>query len=137
MKYFIALMLLFSATLNAKYLDSKSCQECHEDIHYEHMKSMHAKSSLFHDEVHRKVKNAVDKDKYSCALCHMPATKNLASMIRGIEQPDESKVRQSDGVSCLYCHQIRELYQGKKYTIHCVNSITSKKTYYVWKSWKP
>ncbi len=127
MKYFFALLLLLNVAIEAKYLDSKTCQECHEDIHYEHMKSMHSKSSIFHDEIHRKVKNAVNKDKYSCALCHMPATKNLASMIRGKEQPDERDVRQTDGVSCLYCHQIRKLYHGKKYNINFINSLNAQK----------
>jgi len=131
MKFLIALLLLSTIYLQAKYLDSKTCQECHEDIHYEHMKSMHSKSSLFHDEVHRKVKNIVNKDKYSCALCHMPASKNLASIIRGMEQPDNKDVRQTDGVACTYCHQIRKLYHGKKYNINFINSLdTLKPTMY-------
>lgn len=118
MKLFVALLFLSILTLQAKYLDSETCKECHEDIHYEHMKSMHAKSSIFKDEVHRKMKNAVNKDKYACSLCHMPSTKNLASMIRGIEQPDDRDVRQTDGVSCIYCHQISKIYHGKNYNIN-------------------
>ncbi len=122
MKVIILILLLLSINIQAKYLDSKTCQECHEDIHYEHMKSMHSKSSIFSDEVHDKVKNAVNKNKYGCALCHMPSTKNLSAMIRGMEQPDSNKVRQTDGVSCMYCHQIRKLHYGKIYNINFVNS---------------
>lgn len=121
------LLFLLVITLQAKYLDSKSCQECHEDIHYEHMRSMHSKSSLFSDEVHAKVKNAVNENKYSCALCHMPSTKNLASMIRGLEQPNPSDVRQTDGVSCIYCHQIRDIYHSKQYNINFSSAVSGEK----------
>ena len=127
MKVFISILLLLTLHVEAKYLDSETCKECHEDIHYEHMKSMHSKSSIFSDEVHRKVKNAVNKDKYSCALCHMPSTKNLAAMIRGMEQPNKNSVRQTDGVSCIYCHQIRKIYHGDTYNINFINSINGEK----------
>ena len=127
MKIVIYIMFLFALTLQAKYLSSKACQECHEDIHYEHMKSMHSKSSIFSDEVHAKVKAAVNKDKYACALCHMPSTKNLSAMIRGQEQPNPDDVRQTDGVSCMYCHQIRKLHYGKTYNINFVNSSNGPK----------
>ncbi len=118
MRWIIALLLLWSVSVQAKYMDSKSCDECHEMIYAEHTKSMHHKSSLFSDEVHRKMKERVSKDKYTCALCHMPGTKNLAAMIRGMEQPNEKDVRQTDGVSCSYCHQISKIYHGKTYNIN-------------------
>ena len=127
MKVIISILLLLGLQLQAKYLDSHTCQECHEDIHYEHMKSMHSKSSLFADEVHRKMKEAVNKEKYSCALCHMPSTKNLSAMIRGQEQPNPDDVRQTDGVSCVYCHQIRKLHYGKTYNINFINSSNGPK----------
>ena len=118
MKLIVALMCFFSLSLQAKYMDSKSCEECHEDIYYEHSQSMHHKSSLFKDEIHKKVKEKVNKEKYSCALCHMPATSNLAGVIRGIDQPNPKDKRQSDGVSCAYCHQISKIYHGKTYNIN-------------------
>jgi len=127
MRVIIPILLLLALSLQAKYLSSETCKECHEDIHYEHMKSMHSKSSIFTDEVHAKVKMAVNKEKYSCALCHMPSTKNLSAMIRGYEQPDPDKIRQSDGVSCMYCHQIRKLHYGKTYNINFVNSANGPK----------
>jgi len=115
-KVYILLLMLLS--LDAKYLDTKRCQECHEDIHYEHTHSMHHKSSLFKDEVHQKVKNAVNKEKYSCALCHMPGSSNLRALMKGEEQPDERDKRQLDGVSCYYCHQIKDVYHSKMYNIN-------------------
>ncbi len=115
-KVFLLLSLLFS--LEAKYLDTQTCKECHEDIHYEHTQSMHHKSSLFKDEVHAKVKNAVNKNKYSCALCHMPGSSNLRALMKGEEQPNKNDKRQLDGVSCYYCHQIKDVYHSKKYNIN-------------------
>ena len=120
MKKFISLFLLCSLGLFAatKYPSSESCNECHENIYREHKTSMHHKSSIFKDEVHAKVKNAVNKDKYACALCHMPAAKNLRGIMRGEEQPNAKKHRQTDGVSCFYCHQISNVYHSKKYNIN-------------------
>ncbi len=118
MRWILSFLLLCTITLNAKYMDSESCNECHEDIYYEHSKSMHYKSSLFKDDVHKKMRDKVNKKKYSCALCHMPATSNLAGVIRGIDQPNPKDKRQTDGVSCAYCHQISKIYHGKTYNIN-------------------
>ncbi len=118
MKFLSLLLLLFTFTLQAQYQDSKSCQECHEDIYAEHSHSMHHKSSILKDEVHRKVVEITTPDKYSCALCHMPATKNLAGMIRGMDRPNPKEVRHQDGVSCFYCHQINNIYHAKAFNIN-------------------
>ena len=104
----ISLIVLLIISLNAKYLDSKSCAECHETIYAEHMESMHAKSSLFKDEFHRKMKELNFPDTYKCAICHTPAAKDLEKIRTGVYQPSHTK-RQLDGVSCLYCHQIAKI----------------------------
>lgn len=117
-KSFLTLLLLLSIAGEAKYLDSQSCKECHEDIYAEHTKSMHHKSSLFSDEIHKKVKESSNESGYACALCHMPSTKNLSAVIRGEEQPDPNDKRQSDGVSCFYCHQIEKVHHSKAYNIN-------------------
>ena len=101
----ISLIILFTIFSNAKYLDSKSCKECHETIYYEHMTSMHAKSSLFKDEFHRKMKELNFPNKYKCSVCHTPAANNLNNLISGRNQPSHT-VRELDGVSCAYCHSI-------------------------------
>ena len=123
----ILLMIFLSFSLEAKYLDTQTCKECHEDIYYEHTQSMHHKSSLFKDEVHAKVKNAVNKDKYSCALCHMPGSSNLRALMKGEEQPDERDKRQLDGVSCYYCHQIKDVYHSQKYNINISSAVDGQK----------
>lgn len=121
MKYL--LLLLFSIYLNAQvlYPSSESCNECHENIYREHTSSMHHKSSLFKNEVHAKVKEATSKDSYKCALCHMPAAKNIRSIMSGEKQPDPNDYRQTDGVSCFYCHQISKVYDSKAHKINFSN----------------
>ena len=120
MKALLSLFLLLNIHLFAAsvYPSSESCNECHENIYREHTSSMHHKSTIFSDEVHAKVKNAVNQEKYSCALCHMPAVRNLRKIMIGQEQPNPDKHRQSDGVSCFYCHQISNVYHSKKYNIN-------------------
>jgi len=129
MKFFLSILLLFAISANAevKYPSSDSCNECHENIYREHRASMHHNSSLFKDEVHAKVKNAVSKDKYKCAICHMPATKNLRAVMSGEKQPDPKSYRQTDGVSCFFCHQISKIYDSKAHKINFSNYRGEKK----------
>ena len=112
MKYFILTILLL-VSINAKYLDSKSCSECHEKIYNEHMTTMHANSSLFKDEFHRKMKELNFPNSYSCAVCHIPGADDLDKIVSGQEQPSHTK-KQLDGVSCLYCHQIARIQQSHR-----------------------
>ncbi len=101
----IILFALLLVSINGKYLDSKSCAECHDTIYEEHIESMHASSSLFKDEFHRKMKELNFPNTYKCGVCHIPAAKDLDKIITGQYQPTKTK-RQLDGVSCLYCHSI-------------------------------
>ena len=129
MKLFLSILVLFSFATNAvaKYPSSESCNECHENIYREHTQSMHHKSTIFSNEVHRKVKNAVNPDKYQCAICHMPATKYLRAVMSGDEQPNPDKHRQSDGVSCFFCHQISKIYNSDAHKINFSNYRGEKK----------
>ncbi len=125
-------ILLFSLSLNSKYLDSKSCKECHEDIYYEHSKTMHHKSSIFKDEIHKKIKDMTTPDEYSCALCHTPAAENLRDLITGKEQPNPKNKEQTDGVSCFYCHQITKVMELKHKNINFYNYKGEKKPTFFW-----
>jgi len=129
MKFILSVIIVFNIYLDAsvKYPSSESCNECHENIYREHKASMHHKSSIFSDEVHAKVKNAVNPKKYQCAICHMPATKNLRSVMSGDVQPNPSSYRQSDGVSCFFCHQISKIYPGASHNINFSNYRGEKK----------
>lgn len=117
----IILLLLLLVSIQAKYLDTQSCKECHEKIHSEHVDSMHHKSTLFTDQLHKKIKEISTPDKYSCALCHMPAATNLRAIITGEEQPNKNSKKQTDGVSCFYCHQITKVMELKHKNINFYN----------------
>ncbi|MGE4418850.1 MAG: multiheme c-type cytochrome [Sulfurimonas sp.] len=123
----ILLFLILLGISEGKYLDSATCKECHEDIYAEHTKSMHHKSSIFSDEVHKKVKEIEGKDGYSCALCHMPAAKNLSAVIRGTEKLDSNDKSHTDGVSCFYCHQISKIHYSKAYNINFSSAVNGDK----------
>lgn len=105
---FILFFTLLLVSINAKYMDSKSCKECHDTIYDEHIGSMHAKSSLFKDEFHRKIKELNFPNSYKCAICHTPGAEDLEKIRAGEAQPSHTK-KQLDGVSCLYCHQIARI----------------------------
>lgn len=110
----VLFVLICALFLEAKYMDSKSCGECHEKIYAEHVKSMHHNSTVFRDEVHKKVADISTKEgKYACALCHMPAATNLRNLLSGKEGPNERDVSHQDGVSCFYCHQINKIHTSK------------------------
>ncbi len=117
----ISLVILLVLSINAKYLDTKSCAECHEMIHYEHTHSMHHKSSLFKDEFHRKIKELTTPDEYDCAICHTPGAKNLRAIMTGKAQPNKSTKDEIDGVSCFYCHQITKVLETKHRNINFYN----------------
>ncbi len=129
MKFILSFLILFGINANAevKYPSSESCNECHENIYREHTASMHHNSSIFKDEVHAKVKNAVNKETYKCAICHMPATKNLRAVMSGDKQPNPNSHRQTDGVSCFFCHQISKIYDSKSHKINFSNYKGEKK----------
>jgi hypothetical protein len=117
----IILAILLLVSIQSKYLDSKSCKECHEDIYYEHINSMHHKSSLFKDIFHSSIKKLTTPNKYDCALCHTPGAINLRAIMEGSEKPSQTDKRQNDGVSCFYCHQITKVLETKHRNINFYN----------------
>jgi len=119
--FFLSILLLVS--INAKYLDSKSCAECHDTIYNEHISTMHAKSSLFKDKFHQRMKELNYPKKYKCSVCHSPGAVDLDGLKVGKVQPSHTK-RQLDGVSCLYCHTITAI---KKSHFQNANKTTFKR----------
>ncbi len=98
-------------------MSNESCKECHEAIYNEFQSSYHSKS-YFTDELHHKVADAVDKNKYECAVCHMPSANNLKDLISGKARPDKKNITHTDAVSCFFCHQIAYVKREHKYNIN-------------------
>jgi len=107
----ILIFTIFVSLLSAKYLTNESCKECHEDIYYEYQTSYHSKT-YFNNELHRKVADKVSTKTYDCAVCHMPGAKNLHDLVTGKARPSEYRVKQTDAISCFYCHQIGYVKQA-------------------------
>jgi len=93
------LLSLISLTLalfaSADVADLASCKKCHPVITAEFESSMHKKSSIYDDKVHKAIWDkhpAKAKGDYKCAKCHTPNAKN----------EEDAKA----GITCLSCHTI-------------------------------
>jgi len=118
MKRTVSLSLLLAVALySGSYRDNHSCKECHEDIYDEFTRSSHSKT-YFNDELHRKISRKVDRTKYECAPCHMPASDKLADLVKGDAVPDESDVKEKDGISCFFCHTIAYVKESHNHNIN-------------------
>ncbi len=117
MKIFILLFYVIVTLVYSKYLDNKSCSECHENIYNEFQSSMHSKN-YFTDELHRKVANKANSKKYECAVCHMPMANNLKDLVSGKARPDKNNKTQTDAISCYFCHTIAYVKKAHKHNIN-------------------
>ena len=96
--YILALSsLLFASS------DTASCKKCHPIITQEFETSMHKKSSIYDDKVHKAIWDlhpAKAKGDYKCAKCHTPNAKT-------VEQ-------QHQGITCISCHTIKNVEKHAK-----------------------
>jgi hypothetical protein len=113
----ILIILYFFISLNAQYIDNKSCQECHEKIYDEFQSSQHSKG-YFNNEFHKNVANKANNTKYSCAVCHMPSANNIKDLINGKARPNINNKTHTDAISCFFCHQIAYVKKAHKYKIN-------------------
>jgi hypothetical protein len=112
-KIFLLMILLLDQSY-AKYLTNESCKECHEKIYEEFQSSSHSKT-YFNDDLHRKVADKVSKEKYDCAVCHMPMASNLKDLVVGKARPDKNNKTHTDAISCYFCHTIAYVKKTHKY----------------------
>ncbi len=128
MKSFLFFILLLLTTLDAKpALKNQSCQVCHPQIYQEYKNSMHSKSSIYKDALHKAVWDrhpAKAKGDYSCAKCHTPSDHKLMS---GKSQLTDNQIQQSEPISCQLCHQIESI---EKHAKSNKNIFTSKEKHF-------
>ncbi len=117
MRLIFLFSLIFLIFLNAKYLDNHSCNECHEKIYEEYETSAHSKG-YFNNELHRKIANRADSNKYECAICHMPMADNLKDLIEGKARPNRDNKTHTDAVSCYFCHTIAYVKKAHNHNIN-------------------
>ena len=111
------LLLFFSLSLFATTSKTDSCQKCHPTIVSEFESSMHRKSSIYDDKIHKAVWDkhpAKKKSNYKCAKCHTPNAKT------------QNEAHQ--GISCITCHTIKDVQQHTKSNKNIYE--TKPKTFY-------
>ncbi len=129
MKIFITLGILLFTTLNtyaSKELKTHICQACHPKIYKEYQSSMHAKASIYKNEIFRAVweKHPLSKtNNFKCAKCHTPSDKKLIS---GETKLSKNSIQLHEPISCQYCHQIKSIEEHAKSNTNI--QITQKKT---------
>lgn len=89
------------------YTESKVCATCHTDIHKQWANSLHASS--FSDPVFLGVYNELEEgeDRKYCLKCHAP-------LVRVSRDYDFSQTVTKEGVSCDFCHTIRNVDLSKE-----------------------
>lgn len=114
-KSWTTLLLLFVATTQTHAaLENTTCQKCHPVIYQEYQDSIHSKSSIYKDAVHKAVWDkhpAKEKGDYKCAKCHTPSDYNL---VDGKSKLTDNEIQQTEPISCKTCHTIESVEKHTK-----------------------
>ncbi len=108
-------------------LENTTCKKCHPTIFAEYKSSIHAKSSIFKDSVHKVVWDKHPdkaKNNYKCAKCHTPSDHDLIS---GKTKLSKNAIQESEPISCQLCHTIESIEEHTKIN---KNRFTKKKNYF-------
>jgi DNA-directed RNA polymerase subunit RPC12/RpoP len=95
-------------------LENTTCKKCHPTIFAEYQNSIHSKSSIFKDAVHKAVWDkhpAKPKNNYKCAKCHTPSDHDLIS---GKSKLADNEIQQNEPISCQACHTIESVEKHTK-----------------------
>ena len=121
-------MLVLAAITQANAtLENTTCKKCHPTIFAEYQNSIHSKSSIFKDAVHKAVWDkhpAKPKNNYKCAKCHTPSDHDLIS---GKKKLSDNAIQQNEPISCQACHTIKSVEKHAKAN---KNIFTDKKKYF-------
>jgi len=115
MKSWITFLLLLAATTQTHaVLENTTCKQCHPVIFQEYQNSMHSKSSIYKDSIHKAVWDkhpAKVQGNYTCAKCHTPSDHNLLS---GKSKLTDNEIQQTEPISCQHCHKIESVEKHTK-----------------------
>lgn len=128
-KSWITLLLLLAATIQTHaVLENTTCKQCHPVIFQEYQNSMHSRSSIYKDSIHKAVWDkhpAKEQGDYKCAVCHTPSDHSLMS---GENTLSDNEIQQTEPISCQQCHKIESV---EKHTKANKNILTTKpKTFF-------
>jgi len=115
MKSFMGLLLLLTvSTQTYAQLENTTCKKCHPIIFQEYENSMHSKSSIYKDAIHKTVWDkhpAKKKGNYNCAKCHTPSDHDL---VVGKNKLTDNGIQQDEPISCKTCHTIESVEKHTK-----------------------
>ena len=127
-KWFTLLLLLVATTHTYAALENTTCKKCHPIIFEEYQKSIHSKSSIYKDVVHKAVWDkhpAKAQGNYKCAKCHTPSDHAL---MEGKNKLADNEIQRTEPISCQQCHMIESI---EKHTKVNKNILTTKaKTFF-------
>ena len=128
MKSWITLLLLLAAISQTHAaLENTTCKKCHPVIYEEYQNSIHSKSSIYKDAIHKAVWDkhpAKAKGNYKCAKCHTPSDHDL---LGGESNLTDNVIQRTEPISCQQCHKIESV---EKHTKANKNMLTSKDKYF-------
>ena len=114
----IYLSILFVISVSAELTTNETCKMCHPQIYKEYKTSTHSKSTIYKDEIHKKVWEMhpnYKKEKYTCAACHTPGDVRILKALEDGEpampQDDE---KHHEAISCITCHSIQSIKKDPK-----------------------
>ena len=113
-KSLLSLVVLIATTNLYAKLENSVCKTCHPIIYQEYQKSMHSRSSIYKDSIHKAVWDkhpAKAKNNYKCAKCHTPSDHKLIS---GEMKLSDNEIQRTEPISCLACHQIESIEKHEK-----------------------
>ncbi len=96
--------------IKGKFAKNKKCIRCHLDIYKEFKHSAHHHANILNNEAHKAMwqSNPLSKkQKYKCAKCHAPATREIKKIINGEKEISSSDASMDDAISCAFCHRIK------------------------------
>ena len=114
MKKIIILLILIVSIYGAnEYKINTTCKKCHPAIYNEFYNSAHKQSSIYEDSIHKAIwdKHPLSKkEQYNCAKCHTPTDlKRLEKNKKHQPMPMQNNIYAQDGISCIYCHSIKDI----------------------------
>ena len=115
MKSWITFLLLLVATSQTyAALENTTCKKCHPIILEEYQNSIHSKSSIYKDAVHKAVWDkhpAKAKGNYTCAKCHTPSDHDV---MNGKSKLADNEIQRTEPISCQQCHKIESVEKHVK-----------------------
>jgi len=125
LKLFSTLIITtLSLCASSNFAPSEDCKSCHPMIYKEFSGSMHANSTPQKDPIHNSVWDKHPQKKkgtYGCGKCHTPTAPKKSI-------PTAQSQKHQEGISCAYCHRIKDIKKHPKSNINITTS--TEKNYF-------